>query len=204
MTTESLVNKGAFPPEEAADFGRRWMTGAALLVVADASFVVALSFTFLYLRALNTEQAFHPPDSATASLWWPWAITALMFASLVAYRYGLSEHEPARLGFVTGGIIGVLGMLVALALNIAQIATLPFHVSDNAYSSAVYVIASGNVFHLLITLFLGIGVVNRVRHKVTRGRRDWHVRIVGMWWTWVCVASLIGALTISVANGTIR
>jgi heme/copper-type cytochrome/quinol oxidase subunit 3 len=201
--TESLVNKEAFPVEEHGDFGRRWMTGAALLIVADASFVVALSFTYLYLRALNTERAFHPPDSATASLWWPWAVTAAMFASLVAYRYAMSEHEPARLGFVTGGVIAVLGMTAALALNITQIATFPFKVWDNAYASAVYVLAAGNVFHLLVTLFLGVGVVNRVRRKVTRGRRDWHVRIVGMWWTWVCVAALIGALTVSVANGTV-
>lgn len=204
MSTESLVNKEAFPAEEPGDFGRRWMTGAALLIVADASFVVALSFTYLYLRALNTEHAFHPPGSGTASLWWPWAITVVMFASLAAYRYGLREHEPARFGFISGGVVGVLGILVALGLNIAQLSTFPFDVRENAYASTVFVIAAGNVFHLLITLFLGVGVVNRVRRKVTIGRRDWHLRIVGMWWTWVCVASLIGALTVSVANGTVR
>jgi hypothetical protein len=203
MTTESLVNKDALPVEEPGDFGRRWLTGASLLIVADASFVVALSFTFLYLWGLNTEQAFHPPGSATASLWWPWAITALMFAALAAFRYGLGEHEPARLGFLTGGVVAVLGMTLALALNITQIATFPFSVWDNAYSSAVYVIAAGNVFHLLVTIFLGVGVVNRVRHKVTRGRRDWHLRVVGVWWTWSCVGALIGALTLSVANGTV-
>ncbi|MGN6130075.1 MAG: hypothetical protein ACTHOK_07015 [Nocardioidaceae bacterium] len=204
MTTESLVNKEAFPAEEPGDFGRRWMTGVALLIVADASSVVALSFSYLYLHGLDTEQAFHPAGSATASLWWPWVITALMFATLVAYRAGMSEHEPARLGFMTGGVLAVIGIVAALALNVAQIATFPFKVSDNAYASAVYVIAAANVFHLLITLFLGIGAVNRVRLKMTRGRRDWHLRVVGVWWTWVCFASLVGAVTVSVANAPIR
>lgn len=202
--TESLVNKEAIAPEAAEDFGSRWMTGAVLLIVADASFVAALCFTYLYLRALNTENAFHPAKSATASLWWPWAVTAVMFVGLAGYRWGMSEHRPTRHGFLTGGVFGVAAMVVALALNVAQIATFPFAVSDNAYSSAVYVIAAGNVFHLLITVFLGIGIVNRVRHRLTIGRRDWHLRIVGVWWAWVCVASLLGTLSISVANGIVR
>jgi heme/copper-type cytochrome/quinol oxidase subunit 3 len=202
--TESLVNKGAAAPEAAEDFGHRWMTGAVLLIVADASFVVALSFTYLYLRAVNTEHAFHPPKSETASLWWPWAVTVVMFVGLAAYRYGMGEHSPTRHGFLSGGIFGVGAMTVALVLNIVQIVAFPFIVQDNAYSSAIFVLAAGNVFHLLITVFTGVGMVNRVRHRLTLGRRDWHLRIVGVWWAWACVASLIGTITVSVANGTVR
>ncbi|MGZ4535356.1 MAG: hypothetical protein ACXVXE_07410 [Nocardioidaceae bacterium] len=203
MTTESLVNKEAFAPEGPAEFGTRWLTGAILLIVADASFVVALSFTYLYLRALDTQHAFHPGRTAVASLWWPWVITAVMVLSALAYRQGLIEHKPGRLHFLNPGLAGVIGMGIALVLNILQMVTFPFNVSDNAYSSAVYVIAAANVFHLLVTLFLGIGIVLRVRRRVTRGARDWHVRIVGVWYAWVCVASLIGAITVSVANGTV-
>lgn len=202
--SESLVNKEALQVEAAEDFGTRWMTGAILLMVADASFVVALSFSYLYLWAVDTEHAFHPAKSGTASLWWPWVITATMFVSLGAYRYAMNEHRPVRLGFIPGGVFAVVVMGLALALNIVQMASFPFGVYDNAYASAVVVLAGANVFHLLITLFLGIGVVNRVRRRLTHGRRDWHLRIVGVWWAWVCVASLIGAATLSVANGTIR
>lgn len=204
MTTESLVNKEALPPEAAEDFGSRWMTGAVLLMVADASFVVALSFSYLYLWAVDTERAFHPAKSATASLWWPWAITVVMFVSLVGYRLAMSQHRPVRFGFLPGGVFAVVAMAVALVLNVAQMTAFPFSVADNAYSSAVFVLAAANVFHLVITVFLGIGVVNRVRRQLTHGRRDWHLRIVGVWWAWVCAASLIGAVTVSVANGTIR
>ncbi|MDQ6934079.1 MAG: hypothetical protein M3130_02085 [Actinomycetota bacterium] len=202
MTTESLVNKGAVAPEEPAEFGRRWLTGALLLIVADASFVVALSFSFLYLHGLDTQHSFHPAKSGVASLWWSWAITVVMVASLFAYRQGLVAHRPGRRHFLNSGVAGVAGMVIALVLNIVQMMTFPFHVSDNAYSSAVWVIAAGNVFHLLITVFLGVGIVMRVRRKVTRGARDWHVQIVGVWFAWVCVASLIGAVTVSVANAT--
>lgn len=203
MTTESLVNKEAIAPEEPEDFGERWRVGAILLMVADASFVVALSFAFLYLRGVNTQSSFHPGGTGVASLWWPWIVVVVMVASAVAYRSALEVHEPGRRHFLNGGVVAVVGMVVALVLTLVQMFRFPFHVSDNAYSSAVWVLAAGNVFHLLITVFLGIGIVNRVHRRVTRGARDWHVRIVGIWYAWVCVAALLGAITVSVANGTV-
>jgi heme/copper-type cytochrome/quinol oxidase subunit 3 len=203
VSTESLVNKEAFAPEEPEDFGERWRTGALLLLVADGSFVVALSFAFLYLRGINTQTSFHPGGSGVASLWWPWIIIAVMVASYLAYRFGLEAHEPGRRHFLNVGVLAVVGMTVALVLTIVQMYQFPFHVSDNAYSSAVWVLAAGNVFHLLITVFLGLGIVIRVQRRVTRGARDWHVRIVGIWYAWVCIAALIGAITVTVANGTV-
>jgi heme/copper-type cytochrome/quinol oxidase subunit 3 len=203
MSTESLVNKEAFAPEEPEDFGDRWRTGVVLLIVADASFVVALSFAFLYLRGINTQASFHPGGTGVASLWWPWIITAVMIVSFLAYRYGLEMHEPGRRHFLNGGVVALVGMCLALVLTIVEMYQFPFTVSDNAYSSAVWVLAAGNVFHLLVTVFLGLGIVIRVQRRVTRGARDWHVRLVGIWFAWVCVAALLGALTVTVANGTV-
>ena len=104
MSTESLVNKEAFAPEEPADFGERWRTGAVLLIVADASFVVALSFAFLYLRGIDTQASFHPGGTGVASLWWPWVVSAVMVASFGAYRLGLEAHEPGRRHFLSLGV----------------------------------------------------------------------------------------------------
>ena len=103
MSTESLVNKEAFAPEEPEDFGDRWRIGVLLLIVADASFVVALSFAFLYLRGINTQTSFHPGGTGVASLWWPWIVTAVMVVSFLAYRFGLEAHEPGRRHFLNGG-----------------------------------------------------------------------------------------------------
>jgi heme/copper-type cytochrome/quinol oxidase subunit 3 len=203
MSTESLVNKEAFAPEEPEDFGHRWRTGAILLIVADGSFVVALSFAFLYLRGIDTQASFHPGGTGVASLWWPWIVFAVMVASYLAYRFGLEAHEPGRRHFLNAGVFAVAGMSVALVLTIVQMYQFPFHVSDNAYSSAVWVLAAGNIFHLLITVFLGLGIAIRVQRRATRGARDWHVRIVGIWYAWVCIAALIGAVTVTVANGTV-
>jgi heme/copper-type cytochrome/quinol oxidase subunit 3 len=203
MSTESLVNKEAFAPEQPHEFGDRWRMGALLLITADAAFVLALSFAYLYLRGLNTQQSFHPGNTGVASLWWPWVIAAVMVLSALAYWYGVEEHRPGRRHFLNGGLVALVGMTVALVLAIVQMTTFPFAVSDNAYSSAVWVLAAATVFHLLITVFLGLGIVVRVHRRVTRGARDWHVRIVGIWFAWVCAAAVLGALTVSVANSTV-
>lgn len=203
MSTESLVNKEAFAPEEPHEFGERWRTGVLLLIVADAAFVAALSFSYLYLRALDTQHSFHPGGSAVASLWWPWLVTVVMALSALAYWSEMRVHRPGRRHFVGGATVAVAGMAVALVLTVVQMYRFPFTLSDNAYADAVWVITAGNVFHLVVTVFLGVGIATRVHRRATRGARDWHVRIVGVWFAWVCVASLLGALTISVANGTV-
>lgn len=203
MSTESLVNKEALAPEEPHEFGDRWRTGALLLILADAAFVAALSFTFLYLRALDTQHSFHPGGTGVASLWWPWIVSVVMVLSALAYWDGMRAHEPGRRHFVGGSLTAVAGMTIALVLTIVQMYQFPFTVSDNAYAGAVWMIAAGNVFHLVLTVFLGLGIAIRVHRRATRGARDWHVRIVGIWYTWVCVASIVGALTLSVANGTV-
>jgi heme/copper-type cytochrome/quinol oxidase subunit 3 len=203
MSTESLVNKEAFAPEEPHEFGDRWRTGALLLIVADGAFVAALSFSYLYLRALDTQRSFHPGGTGVAPLWWPWTVSAVMVLSALAYWSGIRTHEPGRRHFTSGAAVAVIGMAAALVLTIVEMYRFPFTLSDNAYSDAVWVITAGNVFHLVLTVFLGLGITIRVQRRVTRGARDWHVRIVGIWYAWVCVASVVGALTISVANGTV-
>ena len=203
MSTESLVNKEAFAPEEPHEFGDRWRTGALLLILADAAFVAALSFSYLYLRALDTQHSFHPGATGVASLWWPWIVSTVMVLSALAYWNGMRAHRPGRRIFAGDATVAVVGMAVALVLTIVSMYRFPFTVSDNAYSDAVWVIAAGNVFHLVITVFLGLGIAVRVHRRATRGARDWHVRIVGIWFSWVCVASIVGAITISVANGTV-
>lgn len=185
----SVINEEAFAHEGPAVPGERWRVGVLLLIVADASFVVALSFAFLYLRGINTQSSFHPGDTGVASLWWPWLVAAVMVASAVAYRYA--------------SLVAPVGMVLALVLNIVEMYRFPFHVSDNAYSSAVWVIAAGNAFHLVLTVFLGLGIAARARRGVIRGGGDWHVRLVGIWMAWVCAAAILGALTVTAANGTV-
>ena len=99
---------------------------------------------------------------------------------------------------VVGAWIGVVGLdegqLNALAFGVL----VPmFGIGTSGYSSTVYVLAGAELFHLLITAFLGLAMFNRGRARIYSSESNWQVRLVGLWWNWIVVAAVITALTTS-------
>jgi heme/copper-type cytochrome/quinol oxidase subunit 3 len=74
--------------------------------------------------------------------------------------------------------------------------TAGFVVSAGSYASAFMALAGYHVFHLALTVFLGLGIANRARLGRFDSRPE-HVRLVGYWWTWVVLAAIITAATTS-------
>lgn len=178
--------------------GRRWRLGVLLLIFADAAFVASLVFTYFYLRGLNTEGAWFPKGTASTPIWIGWAIAAGTVASAIAYRWGqvgLEKDDESRL--VRGAAVGVV-LVAAVAIGqLIQLATFPFEVDDSSYGSATYVLAAANFFHLLLTLFIGVGVWNRSRLHKFSSVNNWQPQVIGLWWTWIAAASALSAFTTS-------
>ena len=86
--TSATVDSPNVHLEDPDLIGRRWRTGVRLLIFADASFVVALLFSYFYLRGLNTERAWLAHGQATASIGFGWLLAAGVVLSAVAYRWG--------------------------------------------------------------------------------------------------------------------
>jgi heme/copper-type cytochrome/quinol oxidase subunit 3 len=178
--------------------GRRWRLGVGLLIFADASFVASLVFAYFYLRGLNTEGAWFPKGTTSAPIWIGWAIAAGTVASAIAYRWGqigLEKDDESRL--VRGAAVGVVIVAAVAVGQLIQLASFPFEVDDSAYGSATYVLAAANLFHLLLTVFIGVGIWNRSRLHKFSSDNNWQVQVVGLWWTWIAVASLLSAFTTS-------
>lgn len=178
--------------------GARWRTGVVLLIAADAAFVASLVFSYFYLRGLNTSGGWLPKGSPTAAIWVGWAIAGGLVLSAVAYRWGQVGLRAGKAGrLAVGAGLGVLIVAADTVGQIIQIGTFPFRVDSGSYASSVMVLACANLFHLLLTLFIGIGLWNRARmHKYAVGD-DWQVRVTGIWWTWISVAALLSAFTTS-------
>ena len=178
--------------------GRRWRTGVVLLILADASFVAALLFSYFYLRGLNTEKAWLAPHQATASIGVGWAIAGGVVVSAVLYRWAQNSiragREPA---FLTGALLALVVVVATAVGQVWQLASFPFGVADSAYSSALYTLAGANMLHLLLTAFLGLAMWNRGRLHIYSAASNWQVRLVGTWWTWIAVAAALAALTTS-------
>jgi heme/copper-type cytochrome/quinol oxidase subunit 3 len=178
--------------------GARWRTGVILIIVADAAFVASLVFTYFYLRGLNTQNGWLPKGSATAAIWVSWAIAGGLVLSAAAYRWGqvgfMAGHSRR---LVIGSAVAVAVLLADIVGQIIQIATLPFRVDSGSYASCVFALAGANLFHLLITLFVGIGLWNRSRLGLYTLASHWQVRVVGIWWTWIAAAAILSAFTTS-------
>jgi heme/copper-type cytochrome/quinol oxidase subunit 3 len=178
--------------------GRRWRTGVVLLILADASFVAALLFSYFYLRGLNTEKAWLAPHQGTASIGFSWLLAGGVVVSAVLFRWAQTSIRAGReSGFLTGTLLALVVLLATAVGQVLQLCTFPFGVEDSAYSSAMYTLAGANLFHLVLTAFLGVAMWNRGRLHIYSAASNWQVRLVGLWWTWIAVAAVLGALTTS-------
>jgi heme/copper-type cytochrome/quinol oxidase subunit 3 len=184
--------------EDADLIGRRWRTGVVLLILADASFVAALLFSYFYLRGLNTNRAWLAPHQHTASIGIGWLIAGGVVVSALLYRWAQRCIQADReSGFVLGTLLALLVVLITAVGQVIQLATFPFGIADSAYSSTMYTLAGANLFHLVLTAFLGFAMWNRGRLHIYSAESNWQVRLVGIWWTWIAVAAVLAALTTS-------
>jgi heme/copper-type cytochrome/quinol oxidase subunit 3 len=196
--TSATVDSPNVHLEDPDLIGRRWRTGVRLLIFADASFVAALLFAYFYLRGLNTENGWLAPGQATASILVGWLLAAGLVVSALAFRWaqrGIEAGSESR--FVTGALVALVVLVAVLVGQALQLGNFPFGVSDSAYSSAMYTLAGANLFHLLLTTFLAVGMWNRGRRHIYSASSFWQVRLVATWWAWVALASVLAAFTTS-------
>ncbi len=178
--------------------GRRWRTGLLLLIVADGAFVASLIFSYLYLRGLNTEKAWLAAGQQTAAIWVAWLISGLLAVSALIFRWGqqgIQAGSERRL--LTGATFALLVLIADAVIQVIQLVQFPFGIDTSAYSSTIYTMAGANLFHLLLTIFLGIAMVNRTRAHIYSDTSNWQVRLVGVWWTWIALAAIASALATS-------
>ena len=171
---------------------RRDRMGVLLLIFADAAFVGALVFTWFYLRTLNQGGNWIPKDVEVAASSQSWIVTgvagisaALMYLGLVAVRNGKVKQ------LLTFALLALVVIIADLYLQIQALDSFPFTIKNGSYASTMFALAGANIFHLGLTIFLGIGIVNRIRMGRYSQDDHGHVREVTYWWIWVAVASLI-------------
>ena len=187
--------------ESPETIGRRDKMGVAFLILADFVFVLSLIFSYFYLRALNTTGLWIPKDSHTAIGWQGWVVTLLAILSLIAYRSGLSGvRKGSQSALVTGMGLAFVLIVADLAAQIWQWSNFPFLTTTGGYASAMILLAGANCFHLGITVFLGLGMFVRAKKGRYTKADYWHVSIVGLWWAWIAVASVMVSVTTLFTN----
>lgn len=188
--TEHHSESGHHEAPEA--ISRRDRMGVLLLIFADAAFVGALVFTWFYLRTLNQGGNWIPKDVEVVASSQSWIVTgvagvsaALMYLGLVAVRKGKVKQ------LLTFSLLALVVLITDLYLQIQALDSFPFTIKNGTYASTMFALAGANIFHLGLTIFLGIGIVNRIRMGRYSQDDHGHIREVTYWWIWVAVASLI-------------
>jgi len=171
---------------------RRDRMGVLLLIFADAAFVGALVFTWFYLRTLNQGGNWIPKDVEVVASSQSWIVTgvagisaALMYLGLVAVRKGQVRQ------LLTFALLALVVLITDLYLQVQALDSFPFTIKNGTYASTMFALAGANIFHLGITIFLSIGIVNRIRMGRYSQDDHGHIREVTYWWIWVAVASAV-------------
>ena len=176
---------------EAPDvISRRDRMGVLLLIFADVAFVGALVFSWFYLRTLNQGGNWIPKDVEVVASRQNWIVTGVaslsavfMYLGLIAARNGKAKQ------LLTFAILALVVIVADMYLQVRALDTFPFAMNNGTYASTMFALAGANIFHLGLTIFLGIGIVNRIRMGRYSQDDHGHIREVTYWWIWVAVAS---------------
>jgi hypothetical protein len=169
----------------------RARAGVLMLILSDALSVVAVLAAGGYLSALNVEnQFFLPGDHGPAFLPSLLVIIILALSGIVYYGWERRARANEGTGPQAFFLLALVFMVVALvaqtwiSITLRFIAGAPFH----AYESLVLLLTWFTAVHLLLTAIIGLLLLGRVM----RGRVQGYIaEVVGYWWYYTVVASLI-------------
>lgn len=183
--------------------GSRNRLGVILILVADIAFALAVLFTYFYLKSENVNGMWLPKGNAdhkavhAIAISQVWKVTLFAVFGFLGQRWALiSARHGRHSGLIIGGTFAFIFSVVALWIQIQQIGTAPFTTQDGAYASCYFLITGLNAFHLVFTVFIAFGNLNRSRLGLYK-RDYWHVDIVEVWWIWMVVSSALGAFALS-------
>jgi cytochrome c oxidase subunit III len=166
--------------------------GMRFYVITDVIFVVFLFASYVWLRAYNTGDAWFPkgtklPDAATTNV-----LTLLIAVSGVCFFVAYLGARADNQLLIRGGLVAALVLeVVTLVGQIRFMGHLPFTTTDGSFPSTFIMLSGYHVYHLLIALFLGVGVT----HRALRGRysKDKMLGIItiGYFWYWTALMPIL-------------
>jgi hypothetical protein len=104
-------------------------------------------------------------------------------------------------------IVTVLVLIAGLYYQYHQMAHMPFIIHDDkgvasfngAYATNWVLIAGAGMFHYILSLFIGLGIM--IRTKTTHVSEElelWRQRVSQSWFTWCAIAAILTAITLSI------
>jgi heme/copper-type cytochrome/quinol oxidase subunit 3 len=183
--------------------GRRERLGVRLLIVADGSFLFSMIFSYFYLRNLNNNNAWLPKGVNHYSVGSAWLVAFPFIVAAITHRLGQSSRQTRGLT----SIVTVVVIAVGMYYQYHQMAHMPFMlrldngvlIFNGAYATNWVLIAGAGMFHYILSLFIGLGIL--IRTKTTHVSEElelWRQRVAQSWFTWCAIAAILTAITLSI------
>jgi cytochrome c oxidase subunit III len=166
--------------------------GMRFYVITDIIFVSFLLVSYIWLRAYNTLGNWFPSGTKTPDQTPVNILTALIVVSAISYfiaYLGIRQNNQAVLRI--GLLVALLLVIVTLVGQIRFMGSLPFVATAGSYASTYILLSGYHVYHLLVGLFLGLGLTNRALRGRYSGERMLGVTTVGYYWYWMALMPVL-------------
>lgn len=169
--------------------------GMLFYVATDVIFVVFLLATYVWLRAYNTSGGWFPQGTKLPDANMSYMLTGLIVASAALFYIAQTAIKGNKQALFRASLF--VALLLVIATLIGQIwfmGHLPFVTIDGSFASTYIMLAGYHVYHLLIALFLGLGIT----HRALRGRytasNTVGVTVIGYFWYWTALTPVLVTL----------
>jgi heme/copper-type cytochrome/quinol oxidase subunit 3 len=171
----------------------RARAGVVMLILSDALAVLAILAAGGYLRALNTEGQYKiTGDFAPAFVPGLLIAIALVLSGLAYFWW---ERKVRRPGEADQPLFFLLALVLMLVAGVGETwlgAALKYGTPISAYESVQLLLTWFTAVHLLLAVIIGILLLGRIiRGRVRVAGHDYIAEVVGYWWYYTVIASLL-------------
>jgi heme/copper-type cytochrome/quinol oxidase subunit 3 len=111
-------------------------TGSRLAIGALSFLFGAFAFAYFYLQSSNGHSSWLPKSTTPPHAWYGATIMGLIVVSALIQTVGLQQIKAGRKGpWVSAAVVALVLGLVAVALQIVELLTLPFQPGQSGFAS---------------------------------------------------------------------
>jgi heme/copper-type cytochrome/quinol oxidase subunit 3 len=185
-----------------------------LLIGGDALFLILELFTWFYLRALNTNGMWNGAQCTKANPCTdglgnpivhqitradPWYSVVVAVLAVLAAAFVWMTESSAKKGAGRRAVSGSAGLafvflVAAVAVQIYQFQKLPFTTIDGAYASTYEFFMGSSLAHLIMLVFVVLGLWIRSGKGRYEGATWYRVRLIRYFTVWIAVSVVVLAL----------
>ncbi|MGE5335433.1 MAG: cytochrome c oxidase subunit 3, partial [Nitrososphaerota archaeon] len=183
-----LMYAGQTPVTEA----RKITVGIVMYIATDVLLAIMFFITYIWLRQYNTNNLWFPPGVKAppiSDLFWPAIVLAVSSGAYVAAQLAVRFNQ--QLLFRGSLLIALLIMFGVLVWEVYAMGHLPFTQTDGGFAVSYLLLLGYHIVHLAVAVLVGIGITVRGFRGYYDAARHVGVDVVGVWWHWVVLYSIL-------------